>query len=332
MITNRRLRIGVSGAGHIAQAHIAAFRLHPQICEVVSVCDVDIDRAQSTAARYGIERYHAEYNEMLGSETLDCVVVCTPTYLHCSQTIAALRQGASVLCEKPMAMTVDEAMRMEQAATDAGRVLYIGFNHRFYDKFTKAKEVLTTVDHGRLTSMVAAIGHGGWQNHDGTWFTQQALSGGGAFMTCGIHLIDMLLWYGFKISSVSGMMRRNYLTGDCEDDGLALLNFKDGGIGSLHASYAWRHPYAQHLRMNFERLTMDIRDDDIIITREGQNEAERLECADADSFQSQATAFLAAVQGECPPFVGPQAGIDALRIVLAAYASNLSAARLTTVA
>jgi len=230
-----------------------------------------------------------------------------------------------------MAMTVEEAVRMEQAAADADRVLYIGFNHRFIDKFTKAKEILKAVECGRLTSMVAAIGHGGWQNHDGTWFTQQALSGGGAFMTCGIHLIDMLLWYGLKVSSVSGIMRRNYLSGNCEDDGLALLNFEDGGIGSLHASYAWRHPYAQHLRMNFERLTMDIRDDDILVTRDDQGETERLECADTDSFQLQADAFLSAARRECEPFVGTQAGIEALRVVLAAYASDHSGTHLTNI-
>jgi len=317
-----RLRIGIAGAGNIARAHIGAFKKLSEACEIVALCDTDERRVALLAEEHGIRGRYIEFEAMLLSETLDCIIVCTPTYLHCAQTIAALKFGISVLCEKPMAMDMEECLAMKSAAEDAGRILYIGFNHRFYGKFLTVKELLSTGDFGSITSMVAAIGHGGWKAHYGTWFTDKKLSGGGAFITCGIHLLDMLNWYGFRIESVFATMQRHFLDGNCEDDGMALLKFENGGIGSLHASYAWQHHYAQNMRLNFENTMVDIRDSEIVISRTGQSKPECVAFAETDSFYLQASAFVDAVLGKRAVFVSADDGIASLNIVVAAYQSH----------
>ena len=98
--------------------------------ELVAVCDTKEDRAKAMAEKYGC-RYYTDYQEMIRTEKLDAVHICTPHYLHPEMAIYAMEHGAHVLTEKPMAINQDDAVRMNETAQKTGKVLMVSFQNRF---------------------------------------------------------------------------------------------------------------------------------------------------------------------------------------------------------
>ena len=109
------LKLGLIGAGGIAQAHLTALKDYPQ-AEFIAVCDVVHEHAERTAAKWNIPCIFDDYQELVQVPELDAVFVCTPTAQHAGPTVAALNAGKHVLCEKPMEATLDAATAMVRAA------------------------------------------------------------------------------------------------------------------------------------------------------------------------------------------------------------------------
>ncbi|WP_324717227.1 Gfo/Idh/MocA family oxidoreductase [Carboxydochorda subterranea] len=193
-MSGRPIRVGIIGAGGIATgAHIPGYQALGDQVELVAVADVDGERARRVAAEFGFARSYTDYHEMLAQETLDAVSVCTPNKFHAPATIAALRAGCHVLCEKPPATTVLEAQAMREAAAAAGRILTFGFHMRFKSeaqaayRFVAAGE-LGEIYAGRVTAM-RRRGIPSWGV-----FTNKALQGGGPLVDIGVHVLDLALW------------------------------------------------------------------------------------------------------------------------------------------
>src|SRR5699024_6717387 len=120
------LRVGIIGAGGIAQGrHIPALIALRKKVVITAGSDVNEAKAKEAAARFDIPHFFKEYEEMFSTVAIDAVVICTPNKLHAAITIAALKAGAHVLCEKPMAMTTAECRRMANAAKNADKLLSI---------------------------------------------------------------------------------------------------------------------------------------------------------------------------------------------------------------
>ena len=126
-----KTRVGIIGTGNISNAHMEGYNTLLDSVELAACCDLDREKAEAFAKRYGFAKVYTDYNEMLASEKLDAVSVCTWNAEHKNAAIAALKCGANVLCEKPMAMNRFEAEEMKKAADESGRVLMIGFVRRF---------------------------------------------------------------------------------------------------------------------------------------------------------------------------------------------------------
>lgn len=184
-----KVRIGIIGAGNIAQnAHIPAY-LHQPDVELVAVCDIKADRAEEVARRYNIKHVFTDFNEMVKLPELDAVSVCTWNNSHAAATIAALEAGKHVLCEKPMAMNVAEAEAMRDAARRTGNVLQIGFVNRYRTEAQVMKEMAAAGKFGEIYFGKATI-----LRRRGTplgWFTDPAKSGGGPVIDIGVHIIDL---------------------------------------------------------------------------------------------------------------------------------------------
>jgi predicted dehydrogenase len=185
-----KLRIGIIGTGGISNAHIDAYQAIPDMVEVVAGCDLDGDKVRACAEKNGFSGIYTDYYEMLAKEHLDCVSVCTWNAAHKDAAIAALKSGANVLCEKPMAINAREAMEMESSAEEAGKLLQIGFVRRFG---SDAEAVRRLADTGVLGDIYYAKAH--YLRRDGGprgWFTDKAYSGGGPLIDLGVHLIDLV--------------------------------------------------------------------------------------------------------------------------------------------
>lgn len=188
------LRVGMIGAGTIAQRlHLPALQRVAGV-EVVALAEPNQARLQECADNFGIERGHTDYQEMLARGDLEAVVVATPNLFHAPATIAALEAGCHVLVEKPMATNAADARRMAEVARARGKVLTLNLPRRFAAPYRAARALVDAGDLGEIyaasASLVRRTGIPGY----GSWFTTAALSGGGAMLDAGIHILDVALW------------------------------------------------------------------------------------------------------------------------------------------
>ena len=176
-------------AGH---QHADAYAELPGV-ELAGIAGLEAPVRTALASRHGVERHVDRWEELLEDDTLDVVSVAVPTFLHAPITIAALERGLHVLCEKPIARTVEEAEAMVDAAASAGRVLDVAFNHRRRGDIETLKRV---VESGRLGRIYYAKAW--WLRRTGipslgSWFTDLEQAGGGPLLDIGVHVLDYAL-------------------------------------------------------------------------------------------------------------------------------------------
>ncbi|MBO5071236.1 MAG: Gfo/Idh/MocA family oxidoreductase [Roseburia sp.] len=184
-----KIKVGIIGTGGISHCHMDGYKALPDRVEVIAVCDIDEEKVKAYAEKYNVPRWYTDYNEMMAKEDLDCVSVCTWNAAHKGATIAALRGGANVICEKPMAMNTAEAEEMRAVAKETGKLLQVGFVRRFgqdADLIRKYYEDGLTGDiyYGKATYLRKDGCPGGW-------FGDKSYSGGGPLIDLGVHVIDL---------------------------------------------------------------------------------------------------------------------------------------------
>jgi predicted dehydrogenase len=191
---HKTLRAGVVGLGWAGQQHMKAYAAHPDV-ELVAVAGLETHLQQSVGDEFGIEpaMRFGQYADMIAAAGLDIVSVATPTALHAPIAIAALNAGIHTLSEKPLAENAVKGAEMVQAADANDRVLDVSFNHRRRGDVKALKQI---IDDGVLGEIYYA--KAGWLRRSGipgigTWFTKQAMAGGGPLMDIGIHMLDMAL-------------------------------------------------------------------------------------------------------------------------------------------
>lgn len=202
------IRAAVIGCGMIANAaHFPAMSnlRNKGLIDVVAVADIRPEAAKETADRHGVPNWYIDSQKMLDEQRPDFVAICTPNVYHKQLSIAALRSGANVACEKPMALTLDDAQEMFDTAKEYGKLLFPCQCMRWRSYMQTAKEL---IDAGELGvpyfSDIAFIRRYGIP----TWgmFHMKEHNYGGPFCDLGVHLIDSLLWIcgNPKVKAVSG--------------------------------------------------------------------------------------------------------------------------------
>ena len=233
------LRIGVVGAGAIAQvAHLPVLARLKGV-EVAGVCDSDLPKAQALAARFGIRDSFDDIEDLLSYAKPDGVVLCTPNHLHEVHVLTALSAGAHVLCERPLALSAAGAEKILAARQRAGRVVMVGMNHRFRSDVQAVRAFVRGGELGAL-KMVRA----GWyvfrpSRAGPDWRRRRPESGGGAMFDLGLPLLDLALWLGGKPEPVHVTAALSRGDGGVEDSGCALVVCR--GDLSIFVDVSWRH-------------------------------------------------------------------------------------------
>ena len=252
----RKLRMGGVGLG-MGRAHINGYLSHPD-AELAALCDVDEARLGAAAAEFGVPATYADTAEMFKEGGLDAVSIAVPNKLHAPLTVAALKAGLHVLCEKPPAMTVKESQRMQATAEKAGKNLMINFSFRFNDMSYALKQ---QVEAGVVGDIY--FGRSVWHRRRGApkmggWFGIKEWSGGGPLIDLGVHRLDLALWLmGYpEPVSVSGstydeivpkLARKERKQYDVEDLAVGLVKFANGASLVLEASWALHINENEHM-------------------------------------------------------------------------------------
>ena len=244
------IRVGIIGCGKIAQVrHIPEYAANPH-AEVYGFYDINLARAEELAKKYGGKAF-ASYEELLADETIEAVSVCAANHVHAEITIAALKAGKHVLCEKPMAVTLAECEAMVAAAEESGKYLMIGQNQRLAMAHAKAKELIEQGAIGKVLTFRTIFGHGGpetWSIDPGSnvWFFDKTKAAMGAMADLGIHKTDMIQYVlGSKIVKTQAVLTtldKKDATGNLigvDDNAICIYQMENGVIGTMTASWTY---------------------------------------------------------------------------------------------
>ena len=219
------LRAGVIGIG-IGSHHMRGYATHPR-CELVAVCDLNVDRAKALAEKYGATYVFRDYRQLVSMDELDIVSVATPNYLHARMAIAALRAGKDVLCEKPMATRLADAEAMVAEARKAKKRLMIDMSYRFNPL---QQEMRRRIERGDLGEIYYAKSH--YTRRKGipfgasAWFVSKRMAGGGPSVDLAVHAFDLVWWQ-------MGSPKPTWVVGSMYDKLLPARAAKAGVVGDV---------------------------------------------------------------------------------------------------
>jgi predicted dehydrogenase len=258
----------------------------------------------------------------------DLVIVASPVQFHAEQSIAALRAGATVLCEKPMAATVHDARRMLAAAEQAGRPLAIGLCRRFLPAAAAIRELVASGALGAIRSFEY------WEGGEFKWpaktptFFQKSVGGGGALMDVGVHVLDLLAWW---FGEPVDLAYHDDAMGGVEANCDLHLTYFPGFSGRVRLSRDWKirnglriqgergalsWSLAEARRLNLELAGYPRVWDVQLKSPPTQREVNGLE----GCFIAQARDVLAACRGDAPPLVSGTEGLRSLQVIESCYA------------
>lgn len=186
------VRIGVVGAGAIAQLTHLPLLSKMRGVKLVAVCDNDRAKARALADRFDISDTYNDIEDLLDAGDLQAVVVATPNHLHEPHVLSALAAGVDVLCERPVAMSTRGVERIVSAAERAKRKVLVANNHRFRSDVQALAAFLRGGELGKLTGIRAGAYH--FRRGEQGWRQRRAEAGGGAFFDYGVPLLDLALW------------------------------------------------------------------------------------------------------------------------------------------
>jgi predicted dehydrogenase len=226
-----KVRIGLIGAGEMGVLHLQVMAAHPGV-SVAGVCDVD-EAARRRAEEQGLPTY-SDWRELIETERPDAVIVATPPHQHAEPAIHALQQGLHVLLEKPMAATLEEALRIHEAAQGTGRLM-VAFSLRFHGLYQRIWEHLQELG-PVIFQWHVALG----RMPRNSWVGSKEKSGG-MINENAVHILYAFLWYAGEVEEASA---RCWTLGEgrtIEDSAVVQLVHKDGAVSTLLQTWAAQH-------------------------------------------------------------------------------------------
>lgn len=232
-----KLRTALVGCGKVGHFHAKAFASLAQ-SEFTAVCDANLSRAQEFAKQYGVKAYD-NVETMIRDAKIDMLSVCTPHPIHAAIAVPAAKMGCHVLIEKPLASNLADCDAILAAAKQGNAKVGTVCQRRFYRPCMRMKKA---IDDGKIGKpIIGTVTMLGWRDKAyyesdpwrGTWQGE----GGGVLVNQAPHQLDLLLWYMGEIDEVYGVWKNlNHPYIEVEDTAVAIVKFKNGGIGNILVS------------------------------------------------------------------------------------------------
>ena len=223
------IRIAVVGTGGISHAHIKAYLQFPERCVIAALVDIIPGKAQCVKEQYGLDAgVYTDYHEILDKD-IDLVDVCTPPFMHAEISVCALRSGKNVVCEKPMAASLEECDAMLRARDESGKKLSIIAQNRFRLPVRNLKALLDSGIAGKVRHVtVNSLWFRGHSYYDLWWRGTWEKEGGGCTLNHAVHHIDMLGWMmGTPDRITSVLANTGHDNAEVEDLSVSVAEYPD---------------------------------------------------------------------------------------------------------
>lgn len=266
------LNIGIIGCGKITQVRHIPEYMDNKNCKLTGFYDINSKRTEEMVEKYGGTAY-GSYLELLENKEIDAVSVCVSNHMHAEITIAALKAGKHVLCEKPMATSISECEAMVKAAEEAGKRLIIGHNQRLTPAHKRAKKLIEEGIIGDIITFKTTFGHGGpetWSITPGpnVWFFDKKIAAMGAMADLGIHKTDLIQFLTgqtiiettAKLTTLDKRTTDGNLIG-VDDNAFCIYRMKNGITGTMTASWTYYGPEDNSTVLYGKKGIMRIYDD-----------------------------------------------------------------------
>lgn len=332
-IKGRKIRVAVVGCGRISKNHFGAIEAHGADLELAAVCDTDPAVLAEHSAAHGVPGY-AKLDEMLQAETLDAIVLCTPSGIHPDQAVLGAKYGVHVITEKPMATRWEDGVRMVRACDEAGVFLFVVKQNRRNTTLQLLKRAVSEKRFGRIhlvhlnvfwTRPQSYYDQAKWR---GTWEFD-----GGAFMNQASHYVDLFEWLIGPVEQVQCMTSTTRDI-EVEDTGVMNVKWRNGALGSMSVTML---TYPRNLEGSItilgEKGTARIGGvavNDIQIWDFEEPRDYDAEIAQANYSTTSVYGFghplyydnvVKSLRGECAPETDGREGLKSLELLIAAYQS-----------
>lgn len=339
-------KIGIIGCGKIAQVrHIPEYAAHPD-AELAGFYDLNKERAEELAILHGGKAYES-YEELLADPEINAVSVCVANHAHAEITMAALRAGKHVLCEKPMAMTLAECEAMVDTAKETGRFLMIGHNQRLAKAHAKARKLVESGLIGTIVTFKTNFAHGGpetWSIDPGSsvWFFDKKKAVMGAMADLGIHKTDLVQFLtGSKVSEVLaflGTLDKRDAAGSLigvDDNAICIYYMENGSVGTMTASWTCYGAEDNSTILYGTKGVMKIYSDpahSIVVELKGGErisyDIDQIQTNDNQTKSGVIDLFMESLVTNTPPEISGEEALSAMRAVFAAVKSSETGRRI----
>jgi predicted dehydrogenase len=327
MSVPRPVRIGLIGAGGIADSHLRGYAAIPDRARVTAVADADPVALQKRLDETGATGY-TDFLQLIEDPEIDAVDICLPHHLHRSAIVAAAEAGKHILCEKPLCLTSDEAADVRAAVEKAGVTLMCAHNQLFLPAVATAKEL---IDSGALGTVYEVRTTDSFYNdfdpQNMGWRAHAATSGGGEFIDTGYHptYLMMHLSGGMPVQAFSMMSTHRLSFMEGEDSAQVLVRFDNGSVGQLVTSWAYEAaPGTDRFSVVGEKGSLSSDGTVLRVQLRGQDE-QIIENEHVDTFAAEIADFVECLETGRRPLNTEMEGIAVLGIILAAYESARTA-------
>jgi predicted dehydrogenase len=255
-VARRGLSVGIVGCGLIGAKRAGALASQDAL---LACCDIDAPAAHRLARRHGCA-VCATPQELLALDP-EVVVVATVHDQLAALAERALAAGAHVLVEKPAGVSTAQVDRLIECRRAAGRLVKVGFNHRFHPAIARAVAEARSGRHGDLLHLRARYGHGGRPGYDREWRADPARSGGGDLIDQGMHLLDLSNWLAGPLPLHSALLRTQFWDADVEDNAALLLGeagLRTNPWAMLHVSWTeWKNLFSLEIYCRTAKIQVD---------------------------------------------------------------------------
>lgn len=333
-IKNRKIRIAVLGCGRISNNHFASIEALAEDFELVAVCETANDRLEETVDKHAVNGY-SSLSEMLETEQLDVVSICTPSGLHPIQAKEIAKHNVHVISEKPMSTKWTDGVEMVKACDENNVRLFIVKQNRMNATLQALKKAVTENRFGRIymvninvfwTRPQEYYDSAKWR---GTWEMD-----GGAFMNQASHYVDLIDWLIGPVEKVQAMMKTLSRNIEVEDTGVMNIAWRNGALGSMNVTML-TYP------KNFEgSITILGENGSVRVGGVAVNEIQHWEFSDerpedmliTDANYQPTSVYgfghpeyyknvVEALRGEAEPLTDGREGLKSLEVLIAAYLS-----------